>query len=510
MGFLPLYLASASHAAASFQPATGQAAGPEVCGLPKELREHPIGPTKHTISAKTFEWMLTNPNLPNGNQGIDIRDTTVRGSVNLTERTIPHLVSLNNVHFTGSVIARGATFMHGLELRRSVVDGEANLANVDSHGPFLLRASIFHRGLDLSSARIRGMLSLRASTFDKDADIERMRIDGGMLTQYARFYGPVDASHMAIKGTLTGQNSCFIYPSADVDNPSVSWSYTVIDGSAVLKHSRIRTPVEFDNLIVRGLLDLHGAVMAHDPIVADPKDVRPCRENGCQPLDFEGLRVEGAATFHAAALQGCVVLDHAEFQAIDLFIQPKLLAARGCGPSNNPARPFSVDGLSYKQVLGGSETIRRMTDLFYQLPTNDHPERAQQAFKQLEAVVASQGDSDDANSVYIAGQHWQGKQIWATPVIGVPWAAARGLGDLYIGFGRRPSQALGICLAIAVGAAILQFWAPQQQGLIRGYMLVGAAAFAILIFYIVGGWPVFLSIVASLLAIPWLVQRLTH
>ncbi len=400
--------------------------------------------------------------------------------------------------------------MHGLGIRSSKVDGKTNLANVESHGPLLLRASTFQDDVDLSSATIHGMFSVRASTFEKDAALERMQIDGGMLTQYARFYGPVDASHMGIKGTLTGQDTCFIYPAADLDNPSVSWSYTVIDGSAILKRARVRTPVEFTNLIVRGLLDLHGAVMAKNPIVASPKDVQPCRDTECQPLDLEGLRVEGAASFRSAALQGCLALDLAEFQAIDLLIQPNLVAAHACGPAEAPAAPLSVEGLSFNQVLGGSETIRRMTELFYRLPTDDHPERARQAFKQLEAVVAKQGDADDADLVYIASQHWEGGLIWATPVIGVPWAATRGLADPYIGFGRRPSRALGICLALAIGAALLHFLSPQERIVrivLRGYILVGTAAFAILIFYVVGGWSAFLSIAATLLGVTWLVQR---
>ena len=467
--------------------------------------------------------------------------------------TIPHAVELKRFYFKGALKATGAIFARDFQIRNSIFVGPVYIDRAVVHGMLDLRQNYFENELDLSRTDVDGPLYLR----------------GGGPGAPAVFQQPVDASSMVIGGHVLASYGCYarLVTNANKDHgydATVSWNKTTIMGSASFGSDYV-APVDFSDLTVKGAFGMSGAEVSGFPDTSHACD----KHSDCY-VGFDGLRVDGPASFHDAKIIGCITFARASFQGLDLALDA-LAPKQGCQAENNDNRWLNVDGLSYSRILGGADAVKRTAHLLGCLPRRDEdagspcspgdssgpivgastPQQrreeaanaADASFTQLEIAAANQGYRNAADWVHTRGQRWSQERRWAAGI--QPTAALMWLDDIYIRYGRAPELAATFCLGVMLVFWLSLWWmrvlfangnAPtpgliypltcfrldkwhQEQGtpplplpamarrVTAVYIVVLCILLSVLIYYI-SSWAVLIPLVAVVLA-P-LLQRLTE
>lgn len=281
------------------------------------------------ISAKFLENLLTGRITTITNKGVNIKNVTIDGNVELTNEVLP-IINITDSVFTGGVNFQGSKF-DGLSLSNSKFLKEAQLNKTVIYDSAYLDNTNFDGLVDLSFITVGRNIDLNHAYFSdpQTAKLNSMNIGDSAFMNRTVFDGPVDFGYTRINGILDLEEAQFNSSSESSFNSlivgdSAFFVNTIFLGPVAFGHSKIGANLDFSGTkfnspdrIIFNSVEISGSFIFQDVFFSSPAfflyievgnlmDFSRSRFSSQYLVNFAFINIENGATFEYATFEGPV------------------------------------------------------------------------------------------------------------------------------------------------------------------------------------------------------------
>lgn len=379
-----------------------------VAGHEAALKSDTSPKTDGVVNAEFLRRLLTKdfPGVKVTGFGVRISGAIVRGQLDLTNEEIPYFVALDDCVFEDDLILVGVLLKRTWRLNGSQLNGVTHFYG----------------------AKIEGNLEAIKVHFNKAAEFELMEVHGHAFFNQAVFLGPTRFYRTKVSENFEAHGTHFADPQSEANFEGLSATSALFQSAEQI--TQFDGPVRFYRANIANNFE------ANDAVFNGTANFQIMHVTG--HLSISGAVFNRLAEFTSTAVGGTFEAGGATFKARVTFIDLKAdaLGFNGTKVTNRT----EVSGLTFREVTPDdfNAMIRRAK---YDAG----------AYSQLEEYYLKQGNSDQANQVYIEQRRRERGNLWP----GLRWLWNVFL-DGAIGYGRHPERVL-IWSGIVMGVGCYVF-----------------------------------------------------
>jgi hypothetical protein len=377
---------------------------------------------------------------------LDLSDREIVREVTFIDCTIDGEVTFERSDAKRSLSFIGSTFNRSPTFQDAAIEGDFELTGtqfLDEQRPvnfqrialgseFHLQKAVFSGGADFYHSHWKGLVHMDGTRFGKDVRFDNLKSEDDILGDGVIFDGKVSFDSAEAKGIYLWR--CKFAGSCEFRRNTISRSIG-------FRNDMFGDHFSFQENSIDQNLDLTNAQF----IKRHSSAVTPTTENGLIDVDLSRTHVGAFTQFNNATISGFLSLEECDLHDLNLEgVQPWRRDKRMTRLTNSTIRRF--DGRSARDFL-----------LFV-----DRSEFDRGVYSQLESFLKAEGQSDDANQVFI---HQQTRDRHTKS--SVTARLKNWIWFLVSGYGREPWLALVWSAGVVAFGSIL-FWRSSDMQLRDG------------------------------------------